>query len=202
MSLRIFVLYIFTPFALEWRHMILAPQITNNPTICSRYCSFSLQWRHNERHSVSDHQPHDCLFYCLFRRRSKKIAKLCVTGLCAGNSPGTGDFPAQMASNAENVSIWWRHHVVENTKPRIIYGLGLGLNFLRYWHLQQHSRPFNLCMWCHQRYPPILSNWRLWIVCLTHFMCHHEVWPTSVNHTRSFLNNPLGHAGWNITRGF
>ena len=22
----------------------------------------------------------------------------------------TGKFPAQMASNAENVSIWWRHH--------------------------------------------------------------------------------------------
>ena len=22
---------------------------------------------------------------------------------------GTGEFPAQMASNAENVSIWWRH---------------------------------------------------------------------------------------------
>ena len=23
--------------------------------------------------------------------------------------PGTGEFPAQIASNAENVSIWWRH---------------------------------------------------------------------------------------------
>ena len=33
-----------------------------------------------------------------------------VTGFCAGNSPVTGEFPAQMASNAENVSIWWRHH--------------------------------------------------------------------------------------------
>ena len=22
----------------------------------------------------------------------------------------TGEFPAEMASNAENVSIWWRHH--------------------------------------------------------------------------------------------
>ena len=29
--------------------------------------------------------------------------------LC-GNSPGTGEFPAQMASNVENGSIWWRHH--------------------------------------------------------------------------------------------
>ena len=23
---------------------------------------------------------------------------------------GTGEFPAQLASYAENVSIWWRHH--------------------------------------------------------------------------------------------
>ena len=27
----------------------------------------------------------------------------------AGNSPLTGEFPAQMANNAENVPIWWRH---------------------------------------------------------------------------------------------
>ena len=30
--------------------------------------------------------------------------------LCAENSLVTGEFPAQMASNAENVSTWWRHH--------------------------------------------------------------------------------------------
>ena len=40
----------------------------------------------------------------------KQTSKLRVTGLCTGNSPGTGEFPAQMASNAESVSIWWRHH--------------------------------------------------------------------------------------------
>ena len=27
-----------------------------------------------------------------------------------GNLPVTGEFPAQMASNAENVYIWWRYH--------------------------------------------------------------------------------------------
>ena len=69
----------------------------------------ALRWRHNERDGVSNHQPHDCLLNRLFRRRSKKIPKLRVTGLCAGNSPVTGEFPAQRASNAENVSIWWRH---------------------------------------------------------------------------------------------
>ena len=70
----------------------------------------ALQWRHNGRDSVSNHQPHHCLLNRLFRRRSKKTSKLRVTGLCVGNSPGTGEFPAQMAKNAENGSIWWRHH--------------------------------------------------------------------------------------------
>ena len=39
----------------------------------------------------------------------KNTSKLRVNGRCAGNSPVTGEFPAQMASSAENVSIWWRH---------------------------------------------------------------------------------------------
>ena len=69
-----------------------------------------LRWRYNGRYSVSNHQPHDCLLNRLFRRRSKKTSTLPVTGLFEGNSPGTGESPAQMASNAENVSIWWRHH--------------------------------------------------------------------------------------------
>ena len=69
-----------------------------------------LLWRHNERDSVSNHQRLYCLLKRLFRRRSKITSKLRVTGLCAWNSPGTGEFPAQKASNAENVFIWWRHH--------------------------------------------------------------------------------------------
>ena len=69
-------------------------------------------WNHNGRDGVSNHQPHDCLPSRSFRPRSKKMSKLRVTGLCEGNSPVTGEFPAQMASNAENVSIWWRHHGV------------------------------------------------------------------------------------------
>ena len=51
----------------------------------------TLQWRHDGRDSVSNHQ----LRHCLLNRLS---------------SPVTGEFPAQMASNAENVPIWWRHH--------------------------------------------------------------------------------------------
>ena len=34
--------------------------------------------------------------------------------LC-GEFTGTGEFPAQRVSNAENVSIWWRHHVMQHS---------------------------------------------------------------------------------------
>ena len=80
--------------------------------ICWWLCArSSLQWRHTGCDSVSNHQPYDCLLNRLFRHRSRKTSKLCVTGLCAWNSPVTGEFPVQKASNAENVSIWWHHHV-------------------------------------------------------------------------------------------
>ena len=72
--------------------------------------SLSLRWRHNERDSVSNYQPHVCLLNRLFTHRSKKASKLRVTGLNAGNSSETGEFPAQRSSNAENGSIWWRYH--------------------------------------------------------------------------------------------
>ena len=51
------------------------------------------------------------VYSIVYSGADKKTSKLRVTGLCAGNSPVTGEFPAQMASNAENVSIWLRHHV-------------------------------------------------------------------------------------------
>ena len=81
-------------------------------SLCHCFCSnISLQWRHNEHDRVSNHQPRDCLFNSSFRRKSKKTSKLRVTGLCERNSPVIGEFPAQMVSNAENVSIWRRHHL-------------------------------------------------------------------------------------------
>ena len=60
-----------------------------------RHCRNPLRWRRNGRDSASNHQPHDCLLNRLFRRRSKETSNLRVTGFCAGNSPGTGEIPAQ-----------------------------------------------------------------------------------------------------------
>ena len=67
---------------------------------------FSLQWRNNGLNGISNHQPYECLLNHLFRHKSKKTSKLHITGLCAGNSPVPGEFPAQRASNTESVSIW------------------------------------------------------------------------------------------------
>ena len=85
----------------------------------------SLQWRHNAHDGVSNHQPHDCLPNRLFRHRSKKTSKLCVTGLCVRNSPVTDEFPAQEASNTKSVSIWWRHHNAIKYNLQNIYLTGL-----------------------------------------------------------------------------
>ena len=94
----------------------------------SKVTKHSLQWRQNWRNGVSDHQPHDCLLNRSFRRRSKKTSKLRVTGLCAGNSPVSGEFPAQMASNAENVSIWWRHYDIHLMTSSYIMCICIGAN--------------------------------------------------------------------------
>ena len=89
-------------------------------TLAARFYQWSLHWRHNGRDGVSNHQLHYCWLNPLFRRKSKKTSKLRVIGLCEGNSPGTGEFPVQMASYAENVSIWWRHHVIEDNISQMI----------------------------------------------------------------------------------
>ena len=96
----------------------------------------TLHWCHNERDGISNHQPSDCLLNCLFRCRSKKTSKLCVTGLCVGNSPVTGEFSAQRASNVENVSILWRQYEGPvNLLPRLGLCLENVSNCFTHWSL-------------------------------------------------------------------
>ena len=49
-----------------------------------------------------------------------RLDGLLVIGLYEWNSLVTGEFPSQRASNAENVSIWWRHHA-KYVPRRIIF---------------------------------------------------------------------------------
>ena len=122
----------------SWRHfvvfsagrigLLMSIVATNWAVICDQSSGYeviflwhiivyALQWRHNGRDGVSNHQPQCCLLNRLFKRRSNKTSKLCVTGLCVGNSPVTGEFPAKMDRNAENVSICWLHRVSTEFKP-------------------------------------------------------------------------------------
>ena len=70
----------------------------------------TLQWSHNEHDGIQITSLTIVYSSVYSRRRSKKTPNLHVTGLCEGNSPVTGEFPVQKASNAQNVSVWWRHH--------------------------------------------------------------------------------------------
>ena len=125
---------------------------------------YPLKWRHNKRNSVSNHQCPDCLLNRLFRRRSKNTSKLCVTGLCAGNSPVTGEFPAQRTSNAENVSIQWRHHAnnyhhhihttaihhPQNLPPTTYYQLILATKLIIYIYMYLYHISWYLLFFCRQ----------------------------------------------------
>ena len=74
------------------------------------HTTIALQWRNNEFYGIPNYQPHNCLLSRLFRHRSKKALKLRGTGLCKGNSPVPGEFPAQKASIAETIAMWWHHN--------------------------------------------------------------------------------------------
>ena len=103
--------------------------------------SLILQWRHNECNDISNHRHLDYLLKRFFRCRSKKKPKLCVTGLCEGNSPVTGEFPTHRASNLENVSIWWCHH--ESCWNLADWLLVAGHQQASYWY--QNIRDLSYC---------------------------------------------------------
>ena len=45
----------------------------------------------------------------VYSSKQQKHQNFALLALCEGNPPVTGEFPQQMASNAESVSMWWRH---------------------------------------------------------------------------------------------
>ena len=113
-----------------------------------KWAKASLQWRHNGRDGISHHQLHDCLLNGLFRRISKKTSKLRVTGLCAGNSPVTGEFPAQKFSYAENASSWWRHHELRRDE------------MWKRCHTIAITRTYIRCMWIIYYLEIVCFRWR------------------------------------------
>ena len=75
----------------------------------------SLQWRHNEPDGVSNGLPHDCLLNRLFRHiyKNKHLSSASLT-ILRGVHQWTVNSPHKGPRNAENVSIWWRHHIFKH----------------------------------------------------------------------------------------
>ena len=71
---------------------------------------------------------------------SQKTSKLRIIGLCEGNPPVTGEITSQMASDAENVPIWWHHYHDSTGSQKIILGLGSCPLFKEIW--------FEQLLWC------------------------------------------------------
>ena len=84
-----------------------------------------LQWCRNAHDGVSNHQFHDCLLNRLFRADQRKHQSSASLAFCEGNSLGTGEFPEQRSSNAENVFIMitssWVIHM--NRLTSVVSGL-------------------------------------------------------------------------------
>ena len=75
------------------------------------------------------------------RTHIKETPKSMLLALCEGNSPVTGEFPAQVASNAEKPSIGWCHHeyIVIICKYLIRQNVKCGCIFFC---------PLSLILWC------------------------------------------------------
>ena len=111
----------------------------------------SLQWRHNGRDGPSNHQPHHCLLNHLFRSRSKKTSKFRDTGLCAGNSPLTGEFPHKWPVTRKMfpfddviMFIWWIKKItlVFSILPQHWHAVG----YLHYWQWRHCIELKNICI--------------------------------------------------------
>ena len=87
------------------------------------FCFSSLQWRHNER---GDSQITGFSIVCSAvwsgadqRKHQSYVLPAFVRV--------TGEFPTQKASNAGDVSIWWRHHYIRLWPCVRVWGLAIGV---------------------------------------------------------------------------
>ena len=105
-----------------------------------QYTHYSYIMNYDGSDGISNHLHLHYLLNRLFRRRSKATSKLRITGLFEGNSPVSGEFPSQRASNAENVSIWWSHHIYDG----ITYPC---TKHLHLWHIFTSMSQYAAILW-------------------------------------------------------
>ena len=68
---------------------------------------------------VSNHHPHHCLLNRLFNHRTKEKQSSASLAFVRGILRSPVNFPKKMASNSENVSFWWRQHVIRGLPIKI-----------------------------------------------------------------------------------
>ena len=80
--------------------------------MCVVWIKYCASIPHNGRERVSNHQPHESRLFTqpFIQTQIKENIKASRHWPLCGEFTGPRWIPAQMASNAENVSIWWRHY--------------------------------------------------------------------------------------------
>ena len=134
-------------------------ELHRNLDIAILYLGFltKYRWHHNARDGVSHHRRPECLFNCLFRRSSTKTPRY---WLCERNLSVTDGFPSQTVSNAENVSIWRRHHKLLQGYKMYPYLLPVA-NIQAVYHklANEHIFPYKCFFLCtHGCETPVVAN--------------------------------------------
>ena len=139
----------------------------------------SLQWCHNGHDGIWNHKSHDCLLNRSFRRTSKKTSKLCVTDLCKGNSPVTGELSNKLLWG-EFTSDQWIPHTKGQISRKCFHLMTSSYHvyFSKFliadeasWQ-DQHWLPY--CFHCQTVYA--LQHMIVWEVSWTCIVMHHNVW--------------------------
>ena len=102
--------------------------------LAETYLGSSLQWRRNDHDGVSNGVSIVCSTVCsgANQRKHQSSASLAfVTGIISW-------IPTQRASNADNVAIWWHHHVAPKSN-----GKRRGFQTYMYAYLQHVSQHIN-----------------------------------------------------------
>ena len=90
-------------------------------------------------------------------------------------------WPEQYITRTHHNTKWTSRY---NTPVFKSYNKTLGSGYLQVGHKQWFMSTL-YCRGCLNN--PIFSNLGLCAACWTHFMCHHELWPTSLGHPFSFF---------------
>ena len=137
-----------------------------------------LHWRYNGRDGVSKHQRLDCLLNHLWVEIEENIK-------APRHWPVTSRFPSLKTNNAENVSIWWRHHALHQVRRQCILLSKLGVHG-KCFHLMTSSWGLRMRRWC--RFPSLICFSEVRLEITVGCSCCQMRWQSHSRTVRSLLN--------------